>query len=120
MVVKLKGAPLPQEAEVGCIACGKPLYFLPHSYPLAFHCENGHFLTVKDLLDEFLPGDRKPPAPALEFWGQKAVLFHQLAARALEQGHALIAADFQETAGRIDHWIVQLRTLLHLDGRSAG
>jgi len=120
MVIKLKGDPLPREAEVCCIACGGPLYFLPHSYPLAFHCGNGHFLTVRDLLDEYLPRDKQPPPSALEFWGQKAILFHQLAARALQGGHALIAADFQETAGRIEQWIVQLRTLLHLDDRSSG
>jgi hypothetical protein len=115
-----KGDPLPQGAKVGCIACSEPLYFLPDSYPLAFHCGNGHFLTVPDLLDGYLPQDRKAPMPALELWKQNAILFHRLAAQAMEGGHALVAADFQETAGRIDQWVAQLRTLLHHDKRPAG
>jgi len=100
------------EAEVRCIACGDSLYFLPHSYPLVFHCENGHFLTIRDLLDDVVPTGSTPLPSALTYWGQKALLLHQLAARSLERGQVLVAADFQETAGRIDQWIAQLKALL--------
>jgi hypothetical protein len=110
--IHLGGYLLPREADVHCIACGSALYFLPDSYPLAFHCENGHFLTIQDLLDEFLPLGRAPDAPALEFWERNARLLHQLAAQALEQRHALNAADFQDSACRIDRWVAQLRMLL--------
>jgi hypothetical protein len=100
------------EAEIRCLACGDSLYFLPDSYPLVFHCEGGHFLTIRDLLDEALPAGRAPLPDALTHWGHKAQVLHQLAARSLERGQILVAADFQETAGRIDQWIQQLRALL--------
>jgi hypothetical protein len=111
-IIMLGGDPLPQEADVHCIACDGDLFFLPDCYPLTFHCENGHFLTIRDLLDEFLPLGKTPNAPALEFWERSARLLHQLAGRALEQRHALNAADFKESADRIDQWTRQLRMLL--------
>ena len=115
--MKLGGDPIPLEAEVHCIACGNPLSFLPDSYPLAFHCEGGHWLTMQDLLDEGFPRPEGAPAAALTFWARQALLLHRLAGQALERGHAFIAADFQETAGRIDNWVAQLRTLLPKSGR---
>jgi len=115
-ILKLGGDPLPAEADVHCIACGSELYFLPDSYPLAFHCVEGHFLTIQDLLHEFLPLGKAPEVPNLEFWERSARLLHQLAARALELRHVLNAADFQEMAIRIDRWVAQLRTLLPKTG----
>ena len=117
-VIRLGGDPLPAEVDVRCIACGGGLYFLPDSYPLVFHCELGHFLTIEDLLDEFLPLGKTPIAPDLEFWERGARMLHELAARALEGGHALNAADFQDTAGRIDRWVGQLRLLLPRTSRA--
>ena len=111
-VIRLGGDPLPRDVDVTCIACGGDLYFLPDSYPLAFHCVQGHFLTIQDLLHEFLPLGKAPAAPNLEFWERSARLLHQLAARSLELHHALNAADFQDTANRIDRWVSQLRVLL--------
>jgi hypothetical protein len=109
---KLGGELLPRDAEVRCIACGDSIYFLPDSYPLAFHCENGHFLTVQDLLEEYLPAEKTPQPCALEYWESKSRLLQELARRALSGGYALIAADFQETAGRIDGWGKNLQKLL--------
>ena len=111
-ILHLGGDLLPQEADVHCIACGSDLYFLPDSYPLAFHCMNGHYLTIQDLLDQFLPLTRAPSIPTLEVWERGARVLHELAAQSLQQRHALNAADFQETAGRIDRWVAQLRLLL--------
>jgi hypothetical protein len=115
-VIRLGGDPLPAEAEVHCIACGGELYFLPDAYPLAFHCVEGHFLTIQDLLHEFLPLGKAPEAPNLDFWERSARLLHQLAARSLELRHVLNAADFQDTANRIDRWVAQLRELLPKGG----
>ena len=39
----------------------------------------------------------------LEFWERSARLLHQLAARSLELRHALNAADFHDTADRINY-----------------
>jgi hypothetical protein len=116
---KSGGIPLPEDADVCCIACGEPLYFLPDSYPLVFHCEGGHFLTVRDLLDESLPLAKKPRRPALECWRRKSLLFEDLAGQALLGGHALVAADLQETAGLIDMWAASLIKLLGPDAPSA-
>jgi len=101
-----------EDTQVRCVVCEGPLYFLPDSYPLAFHCESGHFWTVQDLLDEFMPLGKTPPPSALEYWQRVARQFHELAARALQGRHTLVAADFQETAVRIDGWERALRRLL--------
>jgi hypothetical protein len=100
------------ETQVRCVVCEETLHFLPDSYPLAFHCENGHFWTVQDLLDEFMPLGKTPPPSALEYWQRVSRQFHDLAARAHQGGHTLVAADFQETAVRIDEWERALRRLL--------
>jgi len=109
---KWGGVPLPKDAEVRCIACGNPLYFFPDCYPLAFHCEDGHFQTVRDLLDELLPLRKAPQPTALEHWRRKSLLLEELAGRALTGGHALAAADLLETADRITCWVHSLRKLL--------
>src|SRR5438045_405823 len=98
--------------EVDCIACGGSLYFLPDSYPLAFTCRKGHFMTLKDILDKLLLPGEAPSESALQCWEGKAMLLHRLAARALKAGHAFTAADFQETANRVDEWVAKLRVLL--------
>jgi hypothetical protein len=101
-----------EDTQVRCVVCAGALYFLPDSYPLAFHCEDGHFWTVKDLLDEFMPLGKTPPPSALEYWQRVARQFHELAARAHQGRHPLVAADFKETAVRIDQWEQALRRLL--------
>lgn len=109
---KLGGVPLPEAFEARCLACSGPLYFNPDSYPLVLHCGSGHFLTVQDLLDASLPPGRTPPTAALQTWEQRCRLFEDLARDALVGGHALAAADLQETALRIDLWVLNLRKLL--------
>jgi hypothetical protein len=100
---------LPRDTEVHCISCGGALFFLPDAYPLAFHCDQGHFQTIRELLDGSSLQGHRPPAGALEYWGAKSVLLYQMAASALEQGHVFLAADFQETADRIDLWVSFLK-----------
>ena len=112
----LGGRTLPDEAR--CIACDQALYFLPDSYPLCLHCENGHFWTVGDLLDQFAPANGSQDRSALQYWQEKGHLFHQLAARAFSDGHPLVASDFQDTAGRIDRWLGNLERLLDKSARS--
>ena len=89
--------------------CDRTLYFLSDSYPLAFRCEMGHFLTLTDLLQDALTD---PPARALEQWPRRARLLRQLAARSSERGHTFAAADFQEAANRIDRWVQSLRRMI--------
>ena len=95
--------------DVHCITCDRAVYFWPDSYPLAFHCEKGHFLTLSDLLNDALAD---PPAPALELWPKRSSLLRRLASQSLERGHAFAAADFQEAANRVDRWVQNLRALL--------
>jgi hypothetical protein len=102
--------PLPLEI-VGCIACDTQLYFLPDSYPLVFHCGNGHCFTITDLLDDPHLLDRMSRGSTVKCWEGKAYLLHDLAGRALRNGNAFTAADFQEAAGRFDNWVAQLRAL---------
>jgi hypothetical protein len=104
--------PLSQDSSVNCIACGGDLNFLPYAYPLTFGCSQGHFVTLQALLDVFLPQEQLPEMSALECWERKALLLRQLAQRALEVGHVFTAADFQEVADRIEHWVSTLRTML--------
>ena len=104
-----KGVPLPNDAEVRCVACGSPLRFDPSSYPLIFRCESGHSLTIQDLLDEVPP----------RHWRETCGLLQQLAGEALSSGHALAAADLQETADRFDQWLASLRKLLKPTAESA-
>ena len=111
-MMSLGNDPVPGEVEVRCIACGRPLSFLPDSYPLVFHCGTGHFWTIQDLLDEELPQGKGTPMAAVEFWARKAGHLRGLAASSLGRGHAFIAADLQDTARRIDQWVTQLRGLL--------
>jgi hypothetical protein len=62
-------------------------------------------LTLEDLLDEVPPRE----------WRRICGLLQDLAGHALRGGHALAAADLQETANRFDQWIASLRKLLHSD-----
>jgi hypothetical protein len=104
--------PLSQDSSVNCIACGGDLNFLPYAFPFTFACSQGHFVTLQALLDVFLPQEQLPEPSALECWERKAFLLRQLAQRALEVGHVFTAADFQEVADRIEHWVSTLRNML--------
>jgi len=104
--------PLNQDGSVNCTACGGDLLFLPYAYPFTFGCKQGHFVTLQALLDVLLPQDQLPEPSALECWERKAYLLRQLAQRALEVGHVFTAADFQEVADRIEHWVSTLRNML--------
>jgi len=100
-----------RKTDVLCLACGGFLYFLPAAYPLAFRCERGHSLTLKDLIDALLlPGDLRSKS-TLDWWEGKALLLRRLAGRALKSGHVLAAADFQEAVVRVDQWVSKLRVL---------
>jgi hypothetical protein len=106
--------PLAANWPITCVACGGNLTFLPYGYPFAFGCGQGHFLTLQALLDVFLPQARHPELSTLECWERKALLLRLLAQRALEVGHVFTAADFQEVAVRIDHWVATLRRMIPL------
>jgi hypothetical protein len=101
--------------EAACLACDRPLSFLPDSYPLVFRCENGHCLTLRDLLDHDWPRETEIRLDLLEStlarWTARARMLHSLSGAALRYGHALIAADFKEAAGRIDGWTASLLSL---------
>jgi hypothetical protein len=109
---------LPEVEQAHCVVCEGSLYFLPDSYPLAFHCNNGHFWTVQDLLDEFMSLGKTPPSSALEYWQRVSRRFHELAARAHQAQQTLVAADFQEAAVRIDQWEQALRRMLSVGPRA--
>jgi hypothetical protein len=111
--------PLSEDGSVSCIACGGRLTFLPYAYPFTFGCDQGHFLTLQALLDVFLPQEQVAGSSALECWDRKSQLMRHLAKRALEVGHVLTAADFQEVAVRIDHWVSTLRGMLPLSESEA-
>ena len=104
--------PLSQDSSVNCTTCGGDLNFLPYAYPFTFSCSQGHFVTLQALLDVLLPQDQLPEPSALECWERKASLLRLLAQRALEVGHVFTAADFQEVADRIEHWVSTLRNML--------
>jgi hypothetical protein len=112
---------LTPDESVGCVVCGGRLGFLPYAYPFTFGCDRGHFMTLQSLLDVFLPQSQTqtPDAYALECWERKSQLMRHLARRALEVGHVLTAADFQEVAVRIDHWVTALRTRKPHNGSEA-
>lgn len=112
-------SPLSEDGSVSCIACGGRLSFLPYAYPFTFGCDQGHFLTLQALLDVFLPQEQLPEMSALECWERKSKLMRHLAKRALEVGHVLTAADFQEVAVRIDHWVATLRSMMPLSEAEA-
>ncbi len=112
-------SPLSEDGSVSCIACGGRLSFLPYAYPFTFGCDQGHFLTLQALLDVFLPQEQAPEVSALECWERKSKLMRHLAKRALEIGHVLTAADFQEVAVRIDHWVSTLRSMMPLNESEA-
>ena len=99
---------LPEQPDVCCIACNKALYFFPDFYPLAFYCAGGHFQTIEDLLDQSLSAEKNS---TLESWKKKALVLHDLTRRALSSGHALVAADLQDAAHRIDGWVANLEKL---------
>lgn len=112
--------PLSEDGSITCIACNGALSFLPYSYPFTFGCDQGHFLTLQALFDAFLLQDEQLPGlSALECWERKATLLRLLAQRALEVGHVLTAADFQEVASRIDHWVSTLRSMIPHDDSEA-
>lgn len=104
--------PLSQDSSVNCTDCGGDLNFLPYAFPFTFSCSQGHFVTLQALLDVLLPQDQLPEPSALECWDRKAFLLRQLAQRALEVGHVFTAADLQEVADRIEHWVSTLRNML--------
>lgn len=111
------GTPSPADAllrgaGLDCVVCRGSLTLLPDFYPLAFHCEKGHFLTLTDLLDAFLSHGFATAGSTMECWQSKAVLLREFSARALKNGHTFMAADLQEAAQRVDNWVGKLRTLL--------
>jgi len=106
--------PISEDGSVSCVSCGGRLSFLSYGYPFTFGCERGHFLTLQSLLDVFLPQEQSEEASALECWERKSRLMRHLAKHALQLGHVLTAADFQEAAVRIDHWVSTLRSMMPL------
>lgn len=112
-------SPLSEDGSVSCITCGSRLSFLPYAYPFTFGCDQGHFLTLQALLDVFLPQEQQSQTSTLECWERKSKLMRHLAKRALEIGHVLTAADFQEVAVRIDHWVSTLRGMMPLNESEA-
>ncbi|HLY10586.1 MAG TPA: hypothetical protein VKW04_14880 [Planctomycetota bacterium] len=106
-----EGDPLVEEGFPVCTECGGKLSFLTYSYPFTFGCVQGHFMTLQALLDVLLTRAPASELSALDCWDRKAVLLRQLAQRALEVGHVFTAADLQEVALRIDHWVTTLRSL---------
>lgn len=100
---------------VFCLACDGPLHFLPDCYPLIFRCVNGHCLTLQDLLNHDLPhttaGRGDLSQYTLDNWTTRARLFDELSASALRNGHAFMAADFQDAAHRIEGWVASLTAL---------
>ncbi len=102
--------------DVRCHICGEQLPFLPDSYPLAFRCETGHLLILEDLLnhDDPRPAGTGETAvrTTLKSWKDRALLLRELAGRALRNGHAFAAADFQEAGNRIDDWAARLATMI--------
>jgi hypothetical protein len=115
------GNPPPGGLGVSCLVCDGPLFFLPDCYPLIFRCANSHCLTLEDLLSHDLPrgavGPGNQPRAALDNWKSRARILHELSERALRNGHAFMAADFQEAAHRIEGWVSSLRSLLAKSGR---
>lgn len=112
-------SPRAEERPIHCVVCGGSLTFLPYAYPFAFGCPQGHFLTLQALLDVNLSQTRHPELSPLECWEHKAILLRHLAQRALEVGHVFTAADFQEVAVRIDHWVATLRNMIPLSESEA-
>jgi hypothetical protein len=106
-----------------CIACDGDLYYVPDCYPLIFRCANAHCLTLEDLLShDHRPGAAEPvnlPQSTLDAWVARARILHELSGTALRNGHAFMAADFQEAANRIEGWVSTLRSLLAKLGRSS-
>jgi len=112
-------SPVSEDGSVACTACGGRLSFLQYAYPFTFGCDRGHFLTLQALLDAFLHQEQLPETSALECWDRKSRLMRHLAKGALEAGHVLTAADFQEVAVRIDHWVSTLRNMMPLSEAEA-
>jgi hypothetical protein len=112
----------PRGLGANCIACDADLYYLPDCYPLLFRCANAHCLTLEDLLSHDYPGAAEPvnlPQSTLDNWVARARILHELSGSALLNGHAFMAADFQEAANRIEGWVSTLRSLLAKLGRSS-
>jgi len=114
---------MPGSLGVSCLACDGPLYLLPDCYPLVFRCENEHCLTLEDLLSHDLPrgtiGPGNLPQSTMDDWEGRAQILYELSERALRNGHAFMAADFQEAANRIEGWVSSLRMLLTKLGQPA-
>jgi hypothetical protein len=104
-------SPVGGEALV-CRTCARPLELFPDSRPILFHCEEAHFFTVADLLEELIPRDLKQLAVALRAWEERALALYRLAGRALANGHVFVAADLQEAGRRIEERARSLRPLL--------
>jgi hypothetical protein len=121
--VAVDGGSLPGGLGVSCLACDGPLDFLPDCYPLIFLCVNAHCLTLEDLLShDLLRGTIVPgnlPQSTIDNWEGRARILHELSERALRNGHAFMAADFQEAANRIEGWVSSLRMLLTKLGQPA-
>ena len=109
----LASIPLPGDAGVGCMACGRPLRLLPDSYPLVFRCDAVHFMTAQDLLEELLPMGRAPQPSAVEEWSRKARLVGALAATAFGCGHLRLAVELGEAADHLGQWARSLDNLLN-------
>jgi len=106
----------PGDPGLRCLACNRPLSFLPERSAFSLRCENAHRFTPWDLLDQAfpsLPGEGSDLAwSTLNTWESRARTFHAFSECALREGQALAAADFQEAANHFDRWGKTLATLL--------
>ena len=99
-------------AEISCQACQEPLALVPDSQPLLFHCDEGHYFTLGELLDGIHARGLVQLVAELRTWRKRALEFYRLAGWALSNGHAFAAADLQEAGRRIDERIVALGTVV--------
>src|SRR5687767_1525901 len=101
-----------EPGEITCHACLEALALVPDSRPLLFHCAEGHYYTLSQLLDGIHARGLVQLVAELRTWRKRAIEFYRLAGWALSNGHAFAAADLQDAGRRIDERIVTLGSAL--------
>ena len=75
---------------------------------LFFHCEQGHYLSIRDLLGEGFTADLEPSPETLRLWDDCERGLVDLARGALDEGQHLIAVKLQQAAIEIQQRLLTL------------
>lgn len=92
-----------------CPSCSSGLSLLAGRNQLTFHCKHGHTYPMRQLFQSQAQDIHRGLRAVLEIWEEKATALRKVVERALRDGRAELAENFQREARQLDLRIQHLR-----------